>query len=77
VAGTIDADRTARASSLSHPFVILVSMSTQLTLIEFPAGWKLDERTREVGRRGLVAARAALSAARAREIDAVPTADAA
>jgi hypothetical protein len=52
-------------------------MSTQLTLIEFPAGWQLDERTREVGRRGVMAARAALSAARAREIDAVPTADAA
>jgi hypothetical protein len=53
-------------------------MSNQLTLIEFPAGWQLDERTREVGRRGLAAARAALSAARARELDAtLPTADAA
>jgi len=71
------ADGSWVGSSLSHPFVILVSMSTQLTLIEFPAGWQLDERTREVGRRGVMAARAALSAARAREIDAVPTADAA
>jgi hypothetical protein len=52
-------------------------MSNQLTLIEFPAGWQLDEHTREVGRRGLAAARAALSAARARELDALPTADAA
>ena len=52
-------------------------MSNQLTLIEFPPGWQLDERTREVGRRGLAAARAALSAAKAREFDAVPTADAA
>ena len=54
-----------------------------MTLIEFPTGWQLDERTREVGRRGLAAARAALSAARARELDAalrradLPTADAA
>jgi hypothetical protein len=65
------------APMLSHPFVILISMSTQLTLIEFPTGWQLDERTREVGRRGLAAARAALSAARARELEATPTADAA
>jgi len=63
---------------MSHPFVILGFMSNQLTLIEFPAGWHLDERTREVGRRGLAAARAALSAARARELaDDSPTADAA
>jgi hypothetical protein len=62
---------------LSHPLVILISMSNQLTLIEFPAGWQLDERTREVGRRDLAAARAALSAARARELDPLPTADAA
>ena len=62
---------------MSHPLVILISMSNQLTLIEFPTGWQLDERTREVGRRGLAAARAALSAARARDLDAVPTADAA
>ena len=53
-------------------------MSKQLTLIESPAGWRLDERTREVGRRGLAEARATLSAARARELEAAaPAADAA
>lgn len=53
-------------------------MSKQLTLIELPAGWRLDDRTREVGRRGLAEARAALLAARARELEAaVTTADAA
>jgi hypothetical protein len=53
-------------------------MSKQLTLIESPAGWRLDECTREVGRRGLAEARAALLAARARALDtAAPAADAA
>ena len=52
-------------------------VTNQLTLIELPTGWHLDERTREVGRRGLAAARAALSAARAHDLDdAVPAADA-
>jgi hypothetical protein len=45
-------------------------MSKQLSLIEFPAGWRLDERTREVGRRGLAEARAKLVAARARDLEA-------
>ena len=62
---------------LSHPLVILICMSMQLTLLESPAGWRLDERTREVGRRGLAEARAALLAARARELEAAATADAA
>jgi hypothetical protein len=52
-------------------------MSKQLTLIESPAGWRLDERTREVGRRGLAEARAKLVAARARELETSPAADAA
>jgi hypothetical protein len=37
-------------------------MADQLTLITEPKGddWRLDERTREVGRRGVEAARRAL-----------------
>jgi hypothetical protein len=70
-------DRTSQVAWLSHPLFILFSMSKQLTLIECPAGWKLDERTREVGRRGLAEARAKLVAARARAIDDAPAADAA
>lgn len=38
-------------------------MERQLTLIDTPPDWRLDERTREVGRRGIAAARAALAAA--------------
>ena len=42
--------------------------STQLTLLEAPASsWRLDDTTREVGRRGLAEARAALRAAGAGE----------
>jgi hypothetical protein len=36
----------------------------QLTLIDTPPEWRLDERTRQVGRRGLAEARAALQAGR-------------
>jgi hypothetical protein len=49
-------------------------MTKQLTLIDSPASvhpapvhdgaWQLDERTREVGRRGIAAARAAIRLAR-------------
>jgi len=38
-------------------------MERQLTLLEAPERWQLDQRTREVGRRGVAAARAALRAA--------------
>lgn len=38
-------------------------MGRQLTLLETPPSWRLDERTREVGRRGVAEARAALRAA--------------
>lgn len=34
----------------------------QLTLIDTPRSWKLDEHTREVGREGVARARAALRA---------------
>jgi hypothetical protein len=38
-------------------------MSRQLSLIESPPAWRLDEPTREAGRRGVAEARAALRAA--------------
>jgi hypothetical protein len=38
-------------------------MSRQLSLIESPPAWRLDERTRETGRRGVAEARAALRSA--------------
>jgi hypothetical protein len=37
-------------------------MERQLTLIESNPRWRLDERTCEIGRRGIAAARAALAA---------------
>ncbi len=36
-------------------------MARQLTLIETPTAWRLDERTRETGRRGIASARAVLA----------------
>ena len=46
-------------------------MTRQLRLIEKPQqSWKLDRRTREIGRRGIADARAALASAhRAPELD--------
>ena len=35
-------------------------MNQQLTLLEAPPDWRIDERTKEIGRRGLAHARAAL-----------------
>lgn len=35
---------------------------TQLTLIDTPTAWRLDDHTREVGREGIARARAALRA---------------
>ncbi len=37
-------------------------MERQLTLIESDSRWRLDERTCEIGRKGIAAARAALAA---------------
>ncbi len=37
-------------------------MARQLTLINSESPWRLDEKTREIGRRGLAQARAALAA---------------
>ena len=39
-------------------------MAQQLPLQAVPITWKLDERTREAGRRGIASARAALAAHR-------------
>jgi len=38
--------------------------NAQLTLIDTPRSWKLDDRTRELGREGIARARAALQAGR-------------
>ncbi len=35
-------------------------MKQQLTLMDAPPDWRIDERTKEIGRRGLALARAAL-----------------
>ncbi len=46
---------------LSHPPAILVNMNDQLALLEDDERqWRLDERTREIGRRGVAQARQAL-----------------
>lgn len=39
-------------------------MARQLTLLERQHDWQLDERTKEIGKRGIAAARAALAAHR-------------
>lgn len=39
-------------------------MARQLTLIDTTTPWRLDDETREIGRRGLAEARAALAAHR-------------
>ncbi len=44
-------------------------MARQLTLIEPPSTWRLDERTREIGRRGIASARAELQAHRPADAD--------
>lgn len=44
-----------------------VGMERQLTLIDPQRTWRLDERTRQIGRRGVAEARAALAAHRTDE----------
>ena len=47
--------------SLSHPLFTLRDMTTQLVLLDPVHGaWKLDRRTREIGKRGVAQAREAL-----------------
>ena len=49
---------------LSHPPFIVIDMDNRLPLIDAGSrSWKLDRRTREIGRRGVAQARAALRAA--------------
>jgi hypothetical protein len=38
----------------------MTSQHAQLTLIDTPRSWRIDEHTREVGREGIARARAAL-----------------
>ena len=45
-------------------------MARQLSLIADSHQWRLDERTREIGRRGIASARAALAAAASAEPEA-------
>jgi hypothetical protein len=45
-------------------------MARQLTLLDTPPSWRIDEATREVGRRGIAEARASLRAALASAHDA-------
>ena len=53
---------------LSHPPFIVIDMDNRLPLIDSGSrSWKLDRRTREIGRRGVAQARAALRAAAAPE----------
>jgi hypothetical protein len=42
-------------------------MARQLTLLDTPPAWRIDEATREAGRRGIAEARASLQAALAAE----------
>jgi hypothetical protein len=44
-------------------------MARQLTLLEIPSTWRLDDATREAGRRGIAEARASLQAALAHPAD--------
>lgn len=44
-------------------------MARQLTLLEIPPTWRLDDATREAGRRGVAEARASLRAALAAHVD--------
>jgi hypothetical protein len=53
-----------RSEFLSHPSVIITTMNTQLLLIDDRSpDWRLDDKTREAGRKGLAEARAALQKA--------------
>ena len=45
-------------------------MARQLTLLDTPPAWRIDEATREAGRRGVAEARATLEAAVAARRDA-------
>lgn len=47
--------------SLSHPLFMMGDMTTQLVLLDSGRqSWKLDRKTREIGKRGVAQAREAL-----------------
>lgn len=51
---------------MSHPLFKMGDMATQLALLDTNSpSWKLDRRTREIGRRGVAQAREALRRAEA------------
>ncbi len=50
---------------VSHPIFIMGDMREQLVMLESQAPWKLDAKTRNVGRQGIASARAALAKSRA------------
>lgn len=55
---------------MSHPAARMHTMQRQLTLLTRGDGsWRLDEETREVGRKGVAEARAALQASRRPDTD--------
>ena len=58
----------AKNGFLSHPLFIMSDMTRQLVLIDDQEqpDWRLDEHTREAGRRGVAEARRALADAAAR-----------
>ncbi len=49
-------------------------MARQLSLLDTPPAWRIDDATREAGRRGIAAARASLQAALAAERSTDPAA---
>ncbi len=61
---TTSSTRTARRQSVSQPELLLVSDTTTSN-----NRWQLDDRTKEIGRKGLAEARAALKAARPAHLD--------
>ena len=60
-------DQVAPETETVRPPEEDVVMARQLTLIEDKKPWRLDEKTREIGRRGLAEARAALAANRPKD----------
>jgi hypothetical protein len=61
---------------LSHPLRKMGHMARQLTLLDPSIDWRIDDRTREVGLRGIARARAALAAAHSYDAqDATPGPD--
>jgi hypothetical protein len=50
-------DTSLIRSKLSHPPEMMDAMATQLNLLGQEDDWRLDERTREAGRRGVAEAR--------------------